>query len=617
MISQSNPHIPHPALRSTVYLLLGLFCLLLYFTIGYQFNDFVEQDMLYVNPTIERYALGNFIESRMEYFTKIELSAILWQWVLLIPASVFLALGISLKLNESSLETLHQRIIRMRLVSFLIVISLVTLFLIVIIRMSVLHNTQVTDDEGSYLFQAEILRTGRLYAPAHPLSIFFKRYFILENADGRWYSGYLTHRPGYMFFLALGALLRAPWLIPALSSVVTLLLLVLIARELLGADQARYVALFLVISPFFLFTSATLLPYATSLMLMTAFFWAYVKTVKTSSWPIAILAGIALGVAAFTRPFEAAAIGLPFGCHAIWLMCKEPRRYVARFVVMAMLAAGVAFQVVVIRMVVLGYRTPIPMTIVGFNLHGEGYHHTVPLALAHLGVNWLRVNGWLFGWPISLLFAAMVFFKQRRDQWDWLLIGWMASVSAFYSVYKYPGVNDTGPVYYFTLITPLVLLTVRHVFSLQQFWRRRNLGEATGPRFWPIFVIVSFAISLLTFFPHRTIYLMNLTDRIRQPYEAVKNAKVHNAIVYIKSLPNVGWIFNGRLNPPDLSDDVLYVYLQRDPALNRKLAEMYPDRSLYILTYDANENKSSVTPIQPDDFTSSNPSGPPVSHPNL
>jgi hypothetical protein len=352
-------------------------------------------------------------------------------------------------------------------------------------------------------------------------------------------------------------------------------------------------------------------------MLMTAFFWSYVKTVKTSSWPSAILAGIVLGVAALTRPFEAVAVGLPFGCHAIWLMLREPRRYVARFVVMAMLAAGIALQVVVIRMIVLGYKTPIPMTIIGLAQHGGEYRHTAPLALAHLAVNWLQVNWWLLGWPISLLFAGIVFFKQRRDQWDWLLIGWIASVSAFYCLYKYPGVNDTGPVYYFTLITPLVLLTVRHVFALQQFWLRRNLGETTGPRFWPVFIIVSFGISLLTFLPQRAIYLMNLTDLIRQPYETVKNAKIHNAIVYIKSLPRAGWVFNGRLNPPDLSDDILYVYLQNDPALNRRLAEMYPYRSLHILTYDAHENKSSAIPIQPDDFSTSTTAVRPPSHSNL
>ncbi len=617
MTSQSTVPMPHPKLRSAVYLLLGVFCLVLYFVIGYQFNDFVEQDMLYVDPTIERYALGNFVESRMEYFSKIELSAILWQWVLLIPAAVFLALGISLRLSGLGLERLHQRIIGIRLIPLLVVVGLITFLLIIIIRMGVLHDTPVTDDEGSYLFQAEILTSGRLYTPALPLSIFFRHYFIIENDNGRRYSGYLTHRPGYMFFLVPGVLLNAPWLIPALSSVVTLLLLVLIASELLGSGQARYVALFLVISPFFLFTSATLLPYATSLMLMTAFFWAYVKTVKTSSWPSAILAGIALGVAAFTRPFEAVAVGLPFACHAIWLMCKEPRRYVTRFVVMAILAAGIALQVVVIRMVILGYQTPIPMTIIGFTQQGEGYRHTVPLALAHLAVNWLRVNGWLFGWPISLLFAGMVFFKQRRDQWDWLLIGWMASVSAFYCLYKYPGVSDTGPVYYFTLITPLILLTVRHLFALQQFWLRRNLHETTGPHFWPVFILVSFGISLLTFFPHRAIYLMNLTDRIRQPYEIVKKAKLHNAVVYIRIERSVGWVFNRRLNSPDLSDDVLYVNLQRDPEVNRKLAEMYPDRSLYILTYDASQNKSQMIPIRPDDFSTSPTDFPSPSHSNF
>jgi hypothetical protein len=269
------------------------------------------------------------------------------------------------------------------------------------------------------------------------------------------------------------------------------------------------------------------------------------------------------------------------------------------------LAAAIAFQVIVIRMIVLGYRTPIPMTIIGFTQQGEGYHHTLPIALAHLAVNWLRVNDWLFGWPMSLLFAAIVLLKRRRDQWDWLLIGWMASVSALYSLYKYPGVSDTGPVYYFTLITPLVLLTVRHVFALQQFWLRRNLGETTGPFFWPVFILVAFAISLLTFFPHRTIYLMNLTDRIRRPYQAVRDADVHNAIVYMRVLRSVGWVFNRRLNSPDLSDDVLYVGLQRDPELNRKLAEMYPNRSLYLLTYDASQNESRLIPIQPDDFPTS------------
>lgn len=614
MTLQSNATMPHPGRRPIAYLLLGLFCLLLYFVIGYQLSDFVEQDMVYVEPTIERFALGNFPESRMEYFTKIELSAILWKLVLITPAAIFFALGISLKLPEHSLERLHQRIVGFRLIPFLLIMALITFFLIVSIRRGVLHNTPVTDDEGSYLFQAEILKTGRLYVPTHPLSVFFRSHFVVDDNAGRRYSGYLTHRPGYMFLLVPGVVLNAPWLIPTLSSVVTLLLMVFVAQELFGGEQARYVPFFLIVSPFFLFTSATLLPYATSLMLITLFFWAYVKTVKTSAWHHAILAGIALGVTAFTRPFEAVAVGLPFACHAIWLMAKEPKRYVARFVVMGILAAGIAIQVVVIRMKVLGYQTLIPTSIIGFAQQGEGYRHTVPIALAHLTVNWLRVNDWLFGWPLSLLFAGMVLLKQRRDQWDWLLIGWMASVSAFYCLYKYPGVSDTGPVYYFTLITPLILLTVRHVFSLQQFWIRRNLHETTGTHFWPAFILVSFGISLFTFFPHRVIYLMNLTDRIRKPYQVVEDAKVHNAIVYIRIRRSVGWVFNRRLNSPDLSDDVLYANLQRDPELNRKLAEMYPDRSLYVLRYDASKNESHMTQIRPDDFLTSTTAIPSPAH---
>ena len=82
----------------------------------------------------------------------------------------------------------------------------------------------------------------------------------------------------------------------------------------------------------------------------------------------------------------------------------------------------------------------------------------------------------------------------------------------------------------------------------------------------------------------------------------MKQAGVHQAIVYVGSFPYTGWVFWRKANSPDLSDDVIYVNLNRDMALNRRFAAMFPQRQLYYLYYDKEQKRSVVTRMEPDAF---------------
>jgi hypothetical protein len=112
----------------------------------------------------------------------------------------------------------------------------------------------------------------------------------------------------------------------------------------------------------------------------------------------------------------------------------------------------------------------------------------------------------------------------------------------------------------------------------------------------PAFVLLSFALAVCTFDGARALHLLNLTDRVAQPYRAVANAGLHRAVVQIVSQPPSGWVFGYRAPRPDLGDDVIYVR----PTNYRDLLELMdrmPDRTFHRLGYDPNRDRITLAPL--------------------
>ena len=182
-------------------------------------------------------------------------------------------------------------------------------------------------DEGVYLQQAAMLLDGRLFLRP-PVPEPFRPWFFVETADGALYPKYAPV-PAAAF--AAGILLGAPWLALVGIGVAVIGLTHLTVREAFDARVGAAAAAFVLASPLFVVQSGVFLPYAVTAALELLFAFAYLRGDRTGSRRWAAVAGAAIGVAFFARPYTATLFAAPFVLHAAWhVVGREGRPTVAR-----------------------------------------------------------------------------------------------------------------------------------------------------------------------------------------------------------------------------------------------------------------------------------------------
>ncbi|MDP2626273.1 MAG: glycosyltransferase family 39 protein, partial [Candidatus Rokubacteria bacterium] len=141
-------------------------------------------------------------------------------------------------------------------------------------RMGLLRDTAVTDDENVYAFMAKVLASGRLSVPSLPETIrpFFDNQFMINN--GKWYGIYF---PGYPAVLAAGEWLHVTRWVPAVAAALTVPIAFAATRRVFGQRAAVLVLPLMLLSPFFVFSSATFLAHSTAGLLVMAFVYAALR----------------------------------------------------------------------------------------------------------------------------------------------------------------------------------------------------------------------------------------------------------------------------------------------------------------------------------------------------
>lgn len=201
---------------------------------------------------------------------------------------------------------------RGRLLAGLVTVAAAVAATVVGVRLFPFHS--VNHDEGVYLAQAAMLLEGQLFVDP-PLPDLFRPWFFVERPDGLLYPKYAPV-PAATF--ALGWLAGSPRLgLVAVTAAVTLLTYAL-AAALFDRRRGLVAALLLFASPLFLVHSGVFLPYAPTTVWNLLFVYAYVRADRDRSRRWAALAGVAVGVAFFSRPYTAVAFAAPFVVHAGW-----------------------------------------------------------------------------------------------------------------------------------------------------------------------------------------------------------------------------------------------------------------------------------------------------------
>lgn len=195
-------------------------------------------------------------------------------------------------------------------------ISILGVVLSIILSWVYFQFSYFEPDTVSYLFQAKLFERGKLYLDAPP-EIGFSSSPHINILNGKWYSKYPF---GNAFMLMFGEFLNAPWLVPAITTGLALLLLYLIVSETYGKNTALVATILGLISPATLGMGCNWFSESVSRFYLAIYVLGLILTLKDGSrhlpiignrtWLLPLLSGFALGYAFNTRPIPAVAFGI-------------------------------------------------------------------------------------------------------------------------------------------------------------------------------------------------------------------------------------------------------------------------------------------------------------------
>ncbi|MFB6299647.1 MAG: glycosyltransferase family 39 protein [Halobacteriales archaeon] len=465
-------------------------------------------------------------------------------------------------------------------------------------------------DEAVYLQQAAMLLEGQLNLWP-PVEDVFRPWFFIEDGD-RLYPKY-TPVPAVMF--ALGQLAGGFRLALAGIAAANLVLVVFLVRELFDEETGLLAGVLLLASPLFLIDSAVFLPYAPTTVLNLTFANAYVRGHRTDDRRWAAVAGGAIGLAFFARPFTAVLFALPFVVHALWTIMKDPPRALPRQTTTALLGLGGVALALGYNAVMTGspwlfpYQEFAPLDGLGFGereILGHDIRYTPELALrANREVLGLFFTKWITGGTIGAALAAIGVTYTARERFSStqaVLAGLFVTFSVgnvyFWGNFNILGdlertgdglVGAFGPYYHFDLLIPTaafgavgLLWGVRSIYRLLDGTVDRRGAQAAVAL---IVVMSAIALGVPTTTTYETVIDRNMeaTNTYETVYAPFDGGPPKDSLILLPD-PYGDWLnhpFQPLRNDPGFDGRAVYAINDRP----FEVIDAFPDRSVYRFAY--------------------------------
>jgi hypothetical protein len=459
----------------------------------------------------------------------------------------------------------------------------------VLVRIFLFERFPLTDDENGYVFVAKTLLAGRLKNPAPEFYEFLK--FPPMIVDQHLWMGQYTI--GHPLLLALGLLTGfEDFVVPAVSAG-TLLLIYLIAKDQFGSKTGA-IALFLaVLSPQFILTGGTLLGYPAAAFCSALMIFSALRFHSSAKWPWILLFFLASLLLILNRPQSWLCAGVPLGVFflVVLIQDRESRswRTFGAGLAVALLSIGAFFLVnygqtgdpfkTVQAFFLEHWRDGRGMAM-GFYVAGFDGIHTPEKAAANLLLNIVRQNIWLFGWPFSFVFMLFI----PKGRFVGFLLGWILVHCAFYTLFSAPGINLTGPVYYYELIVPVAILSACGIVRLYELCKEYLLN-ARGHMCVPAVILSFYIVSFLMFSPVVLTTLRQIALFSSSVYRALDENDVHNAVIFANSIVpdnRYNWVFSPYVSGPNLDrEDRIFVLWPKTDEMMEKFLQKYPNRQVW------------------------------------
>ncbi len=346
------------------------------------------------------------------------------------------------------------------------------------------------EDEWAYVWQAQVISTGRLTLASPPFPQNFLVPFVVDY-HGQRFGKYPL---GWPALLGVGILLglRA-WVNPLLAGL-GVWLTYRLGQRALGATVGLLAAALTASSPFFLMNSGSLLSHPLGLVLSAAFALAWLEAFASQDGPAhprwaahprlaTVTAAASLGLLALTRPLTAVGVAIPFGIHAVYLLARGSTPARRRLLAFGALALAISSLHIVWQFAVSGDPWLNPYTLwwpydkIGFG-PGVGrlqQGNTLIQSWFNTEVSLVIGAHDLFGWgAFSWIFIPFGLWAMRRQPRALLLSSVFPALVIVYLAY-WVGSYLFGPRYFYEGLYSLTLASAAGIAWLAG-WPRR-LGE--------------------------------------------------------------------------------------------------------------------------------------------
>jgi hypothetical protein len=465
-------------------------------------------------------------------------------------------------------------------------------------------------DEVAYTYEAKYLATGRLYLEPPPEPKAFETEFSMQDND-KWY---MATTAGWPAVLALGYLIGAPWLINPLLGGIAVLLAHVLVRRLYNVDVADGTVLLLAGSPWLLYLSASLMPHPLTLVLSALGLLGVARARNEGGVIWGFIGGLAIGAMLHVRPLDAVILAVAAGIW--WLSAGWNRLRLAPLA--ATVLAGLAMTILFLAYNRAVSGDPLYPPInkftdthyypganrIGFgkDVGNLGWTELDPLpghdardVVVNTNINLYLLNFELFGWPCGSLVFVFLLCAWRRIRDDGLMWGFLAALWAGLSLYWFHGGPDYGPRYWYQMILPCAVLTIRGAQMFASRWAaaaapRGDEGalsfvasNSAAGRVWA-FVLMASLIGTFNLISWRSLDKYYRYRGMRPDIRSLE-PQFGRSLVFVrgKLFPDYAAAF--AFNPPSLGRDAHGPIFAQDlgPESRARLEAYYADREIWVV----------------------------------
>jgi hypothetical protein len=466
------------------------------------------------------------------------------------------------------------------------------------------HTTN--HDEAVYLQQAAMLLDGQLFLNP-PVDGPFRPWFFVESERGL----YPKYTPVTAAMFAVGRLLGGYRVALALIATGTLGALYHTVREAFDARTGVLASVLMLASPLFLVEASVFLSYVPTLFWNLTFAASYLHANRTGSRRTATLAGLAVGIAFFSRAYTAVLFASPFILHALWSLRTVDRRRVEQLGLTALLGlAGVGATLAYNRVVtgdplLFPYEAFAPRDGLGFGrreILGYSREFTPELSLrANTEVLRVYATEWVVAGPLGTLaaVAGLAAAGYRGLDSRQLALAGVALTVPVGNLYFWGNVNILGalgdpndglirflgPYYHTDLLVPTVTFAAVGLLWLGGWLRetvpRRLPANRVRPAF-AVLLLVGIAVGGGATVSAASVPIADnyeVTQQYDDAYEPFEERDLADSVVFLPRTYG-DWLnhpFQHLRNDPGYDGETVYA-MQRQQF---EVAEAYPDRQLY------------------------------------